>query len=449
MKKLLLITLSLLCTTMMRADTLAEFVERHPGAIDFNIISEGTTLNLSADDDDMLIHLSVAHPALQMRFLMQRLTIYADPSGKKKRNYEVKLPCAMDVREELDTTAVKPSAEQRSELRPDIRPLIYALQHKGADFLFGDSTQHLDFKRFHIEYDTEKEILNFYVMLPKCILMRDRKLSDKWSVGVFSLNDIDMMPTPGQEEDGAMMPPPADDNTQQDIMKLMQSDIREWTTFSIDDVNNIGIESDNVYADAQRDGETLLLSISVRQIETQLTFLMQGLNISIAQQDTVTISFPSAAMVRHKVKHHPNEVKAVLVTDREAQSGHNDGNHVVRPDVQPLVAALCDTTATITCGNTTTQTKNYSISVNREKAIMKFTISLNMNQNAIIGNKLHLALSSNPIVKGDMTEFDGKRLSSENAPNPDGLGEGIRKKDFEERTFHKDIYVNIQQDKVY
>ncbi len=65
-------------------DSLAAFIDKNPDAVDYDVIYEGTKLNLSSDTCDLLVNLSVAHPALQMRFLMQRVALYIDPSGKRK-----------------------------------------------------------------------------------------------------------------------------------------------------------------------------------------------------------------------------------------------------------------------------------------------------------------------------------------------------------------------------
>ena len=70
--------------------------------------------------------------------------------------------------------------------------------------------------------------------------MQDRKLSDQWAIGIFSVNDFDNMPPPEQDGGGGMMPPPMEDD-QQDLQELMQSEIRVWTKFSIDEVNNANI----------------------------------------------------------------------------------------------------------------------------------------------------------------------------------------------------------------
>ena len=242
--------LACLLSTPVRAqaqeDTLTTFIRENPDAVDFNVIYEGTKLNLSVDDEFLLVNLSVAHPALQMRFMMQRVSLFIDPSGKKKKKYEVVLPSAMDVKNELDEAHALPDRQAMpssgsEEERPDIRPLIVALNNCGATYHCDGSDLHLSEQLFYIEHDRENELLNYYVLIPKHQLMQDKKLSDKWTLGIFSVNDFASMPPPDQEE-GGMMPPPMGGGDQQDFQELMQQDIRVWVKFSIDDVNNVNLK---------------------------------------------------------------------------------------------------------------------------------------------------------------------------------------------------------------
>lgn len=242
----LMLFLSVAYVAAQDKDTLTTFIENNPYAVDYNIIYEGTKLNLSADDEFLLVNLSIAHPALQMRFMMQRASLYIDPSGKKKKKYEIVLPSAMDVKDELEETRTMPDRQampspDSGDERPDIRPLIGALNKRGAEYQCNGSSVHLSPQLFYIEHDRENELLNYYVLIPKMQLMLDSKLSESWALGIFSINDFASMPPPEQGEYG-MMPPPMEGQDGQDIQELMQSDIREWVKFSIDDVNNANLK---------------------------------------------------------------------------------------------------------------------------------------------------------------------------------------------------------------
>ena len=222
---------------------MATFIEQNPNAVDYDIIYEGSKLNLSADDELLLINLSIAHPVLQMRFLMQKASLYIDPSGKKKRNYEITLPCALDVKDQLETDMPQPSDGKKSQdARPDIRPLIGALNQRGANYHHNSTDAHLGFQYFHIEHDRQNELLNYYILIPKEPLMQDKKLSDEWALGIVSVNDQANMPPPEQDGEGRMAPPPMEGEDEQALQELMQSDIREWIKFSIDDVNNANLK---------------------------------------------------------------------------------------------------------------------------------------------------------------------------------------------------------------
>lgn len=205
---------------------------------------------------------------------------------------------------------------------------------------------------------------------------------------------------------------------------------------------------DSISVKATEQHDSLEIQITAYKIETQLTFLMQGLNILIEQPDTVTLSFPSAPMVRNKVKRHPNEVKAVLESQRKRQgAGHDSINHVVRPDVLPLVAALNGTTATMAFRGATDAIHGFKIDVDRENAVMVFTIKVSTCFIDAKREKLLLCIYSTP-ENENRQEFTGKRLSGENSPRPNGLGEGFRKEDAASRTFRKMLSVIVYKDNV-
>lgn len=236
--------LTLFSLTLMaqESDTLSIFLKENPNAVGLDVVYEGTKINLAADDDNLLVNLSIAHPALQMRFMMQSASIYVDPTGKKKKDYEIILPSALDVKEALDS--LNPDASKAIEnTRPDILPLIRILNQKGAFFKIKNVARSLGFQRFYIELNQDEGVINYYILIPKTDLMRSPKLSNKWSIGIFSLNDISHMPSPeeGTGPGEGMLPPQIEGEDQSYIMELMQNDIRSWTKFSIDDVNNINL----------------------------------------------------------------------------------------------------------------------------------------------------------------------------------------------------------------
>lgn len=216
-----------------------------------------------------------------------------------------------------------------------------------------------------------------------------------------------------------------------------------FLAFGILPVNAVVTDSTDVKVCELND--SLEIQITAYKIETQLTFLMQGLNIRVEQPDTVTLCFPSGPMVKDKVKRHPNEVKAMLATQRKRQEEHDSLNNVVRPDVLPLVAALNDTTATISTHGILYSTHGFNIYVDRDNAIMVFSIKVPVCWVNTKEEKLDLCIYSIPDGESKL-EFDGRRLSDERAPRPNGLGEGLRKGDAASRTFRKSLSVLISKD---
>ena len=204
--------------------------------------------------------------------------------------------------------------------------------------------------------------------------------------------------------------------------------------------NNV---QESVRVKAVLNGDSVLFQLTAFQIETQLTFLMQGLDICVIQYDTLTMSFPSAVMVKNKVKRHPNEVKAMLESQRKQRTGQDSINHVVRPDVQPLVAALNDTLATIAWQGNKYPIHDYRIGVDRQRALMTFSFKVHKDLISSTSSTVQLSISSVPLGRTGRTEFAGRRLSEGNSPHPNGLGEGIRKEDVAKRTFRKYVAVEI------
>lgn len=200
------------------------------------------------------------------------------------------------------------------------------------------------------------------------------------------------------------------------------------------------VNTDDVDVIVLENEDSISIKLTALKIETQLAFLMQGLNISVLQEDTLTLSFPSALVVRDRVKRHPNEVKAELSSTKGRRIGNDSINQVIRPDVQPLVAALNDTTANLKHQNTNIDIRTFEIDVDVENELMTF--SIHFSKKYILDNSDEICLSISSIPNdNNRKEFTGKRLSSEKQKNPNGLGEGIRKEDIEKRSFCKEVIV--------
>ena len=224
---------------------LDQFLDANPKAIEVKILSEGTMAYLCADDDNLFVRVSVGNPQLFMRMLMQGLTIRIDPTGGKKGKYSVLFPSARDVQSSIPGQT-KESANQR----PDIGPLLGAMNKVGAVYNIKGKPQPMELSRSLIELDTENETLDYYVLIPKGKMMEEKKLSSTWSIGLYLESPIGVLE--GPRGDGGMQEPPqqqghiqgrpSQPSEDKEMEKLMKKKISVWETFSIDDVNSINLK---------------------------------------------------------------------------------------------------------------------------------------------------------------------------------------------------------------
>jgi hypothetical protein len=172
--------------------------------------------------------------------------------------------------------------------------------------------------------------------------------------------------------------------------------------------------------------DSLCCELSTREPNLQLSFLMQGVTIQLVEKgDTVGFVFPDAGMVRNKVKRHPNEVKPTFRQDSVGEE--------IRPDLQPLITALCDTVALLTEGREKRScVGNFSIVLYREdrKLLLRTTLPW---RHALL-DSINVIVSSKTKPGVGEREFSGRRLSAENRPNPNGLGEAPIVGDEQKRT---------------
>ena len=159
--------------------------------------------------------------------------------------------------------------------------------------------------------------------------------------------------------------------------------------------------------------DSLKFIATTKEPKHHLSLLMQGLQVHlVCGKDSVYIKFPDAAMVRHKVKRHPNEIKPTFSRDSIGKE--------VRPDITPLTHALSDTLAYVnTCGNDI-YTSDYTISLNKKENSLTFELC--MTDMVFSGDTVLVNLLSLP-QREIKREFTGRKLSKENKANPHGLGE--------------------------
>ena len=171
---------------------------------------------------------------------------------------------------------------------------------------------------------------------------------------------------------------------------------------------------EGISMDAYRLADTLFVNIVTDNPTNQLSFLMQGL--SICMKDTASanelfvVNLPNAQMVKRKVKHHPNEVKAMLKNDSSE----------IRPDLQPLISALNDTTSVLK-KDTVLQSCNHIITLDRENGVITIRVSIPIDSFSV-PEVVFLEINSSPMRIGNRKEFEGKRMSLENRMVKGGIG---------------------------
>lgn len=223
---------------------LDKFLDDNPKAIEIKILSEGTMAYLCANDSDLFVRVSVGNPMLFMRMLMQGLTLRIDPTGGEKSKYEVIFPSARDVQKSIGGT---PSGMQDD--RPDIGPLVQAMNRVGVVFDVKGKPRVLELSRSLIELDTENEVLSFYVLIPKSQMMEEKKLSATWSLGIYLESPIGVLegPRDGGNMDRPQRPGSRSGRTggtpdDKEMEKLMKKKINVWERFSIDEAYSINLK---------------------------------------------------------------------------------------------------------------------------------------------------------------------------------------------------------------
>ncbi|MGN0327719.1 MAG: hypothetical protein ACI4D4_01935 [Lachnospira sp.] len=186
------------------------------------------------------------------------------------------------------------------------------------------------------------------------------------------------------------------------------------------------------------EADSLEISVTIIDSKLQLTALMQGLTVNVEEFNHKAV-FPSAPMVRHKMKRHPNEVKASFKD--------KDNKEEIKPDLAPLIAALNDTVAFVADENDSTLMrpyKQFKIELDKQQSLVSFSIRIPCCQTEMIS----IVVSSSPDRLYDKQEFTGKRRSSEKNPDERGLGHASNLKNDKSRTFLIKQVVGISQQSI-
>lgn len=183
--------------------------------------------------------------------------------------------------------------------------------------------------------------------------------------------------------------------------------------------------------------DSLCLNIGTDNPKFQMSFLMQGLTITMydtIKQDSIKIVFPNARMVKHKVQRHPNEVKAMT----------NGRGSEKRPDLQPLISALNDTTIIVSYDKDHILLPTTNIMLDRERETLEFSVCIQNLMNFRKGQTVGVIVETSQSEQFKMPEFDGKRLSKENKMPPGGLGQTSNSQNDSNRNFKITKTIKIQ-----
>ena len=224
---------------------LDKFLDANPNAIEVKILSEGTMAYLCADADNLFVRVSVGNPQLFMRMLMQGLAIRIDPTGAKRNKHTILFPSARDVQYAMEPI----QSQNMKQGRPDIGPLIFQMNKMGTVYYAHGKSYPMEMSRSHIELDAENETLDYYVLIPKEKMMKEKNLSSSWSIGLYLESPVGIMEgLPGEQgmqrppSQGRMTGHPSQPMNDKKMEKLMKKKINVWETFPIDEVNSINLK---------------------------------------------------------------------------------------------------------------------------------------------------------------------------------------------------------------
>lgn len=161
--------------------------------------------------------------------------------------------------------------------------------------------------------------------------------------------------------------------------------------------------------------ESIKIEVESSNPRHQMSFLMQGLTIHIFDSintDSVKIMFPDAGIVRHKLQRHPNEVRAMIDINGEE----------MRPDLQPLIAALNEVPVTISHQNNISKSLT-NILLNKDDGLVIYSVIIPNFCNHSVRDRISIKLETSQFPQTYSPEFEGRRLSKDDKLPPEGLGQ--------------------------
>lgn len=253
-----------------------KYVAEYPNVVRKNFLYEGSSLSVSANEQNLFIQLYIAHPELLMRMIMQGGTIYIDPTGKKREKYAVILPSARDIKDLMgDFMPTPPTGNTvndslKSAERPNVQPVIFAMSMHGATFDINGEERLLYDDNFNILLDENNDAIIYNILLPRTTF-NVRKPSENWAFGLYlGVEDAPQQPMhaqPGMGRAGSMMDGPermpiqgpgmrpqhreirptgnrqprqkSGSDNDSSLQIIMTEEVEEWIFLSIDEISCI------------------------------------------------------------------------------------------------------------------------------------------------------------------------------------------------------------------
>lgn len=261
--KPLLLCLALICGISSQSQTvetdsvytLSEYLADNPDCITQDVIYDGCTMNINSDGEYLFGQLTILHPELQVRILMQGLTFFVDPTGKKKEKYALHFPAASAVEDVIQRIAPAATGPSRNtEDVPDISPLISALDEYGVRYEINGRDKAYENDWAAISLDPEEHALTYTFIIPVEDFLTEKKFSDNWKIGMLSEGGNSHgsgpgngpgMGAPGMGEPTRGMTPPKGrernraEQAAVNLRKIMMKDIEAWVQFSFDKINSL------------------------------------------------------------------------------------------------------------------------------------------------------------------------------------------------------------------
>ena len=249
--------------------TLSDYVENNPNCLTQEIIYDGCTMMLNSDGEYLFGQLNILHPELQMRILMQGITFYVDPTGKKREKYALHFPAASAVESVMAQLAPpEPSEDMSKEVLPDISPLVSSISSLGTEYEINGRKQRLEFDNSAITLNDSTHCLSYTFLIPVDKMLTEKKLNENWKLGIYSEGGRPSHSGPGMggPSRGPGMDGPGmgrrpemnsnvrsrkerNNNSQSssniDLRKMMVNDIEVWIPFSFSQICTMELSNEN------------------------------------------------------------------------------------------------------------------------------------------------------------------------------------------------------------